>query len=161
MGSGSRGAEAPRRPSVGFSLPLPLCILASPGLQQETQYPVSCVLDFSYHSQKHGVCFLHPILESSGVPASPPFPAGWQARLVTWPLDSSCLHQELLKVYGRELLPVSPHQALPWPSDLSPNQWLWPSSSSPSWNRAESSSLAKALRPLSSSPSSGWLFMVP
>lgn len=73
MGSGSGGAEAPRRPSAGFSLPLPLCILASPGHQQETQHPVSCVLDFSYHSQKHGVCFLHPIPESSGVPAFRPF----------------------------------------------------------------------------------------
>lgn len=39
--------------------------------------------------------------------------------------------------------------------------WLWPSSSSPSWNLAESSSLAKPLTPLSSSPSSSCLFMVP
>lgn len=67
------GAETPRRSSVGSSLPLPLCILASPGLQQETQHPVSCVLGFIYHSQKHGICFFHPIPESLGVPASRPF----------------------------------------------------------------------------------------
>lgn len=44
-----------------------------------------------------------------------------------------------------------------------PGQWYWlaPSNSRPSWNWAASSSCAKPLTPLSSSPSSGALLMVP
>lgn len=119
-----------------------------------------------------------PLPSRPGVPLhclAPPLLAGQRsgASMAKAADVSAGPFQSLQEAVGRS----RPHSCLPllgaplaatpgWSRQveaLGPGQWywLWPSSSRPSWNWSESSSLAKPLTLLSSSPSSGSLFMVP